>query len=215
MISKDLGLHMTQTLDFYFDFSSAHGFLASQRVRAVTDALGRKVVWRPFLLGAVYQKFGGQPFSNFLKQDYFFKDFPRRAHLQGLPEPKLPENFPSSPVPPSRLTYWIEREAPEKVGDFVEAAYRSYWLEGKDTSDAEVALDAAESISLDRAAAAAGMQEPEIKNRVRFETERAIERGVFGTPFFIVDDEPFWGGDRLDDIVRIFGPAHANQENVA
>lgn len=206
---------MTPTIDFYFDFSSAHGFLASQRIQATADAVGRKIIWRPFLLGVVYQKFGGQPFSNFLKQDYFFKDFPRRARLQGLPEPKMPERFPSSPVPPARLTYWIEREAPEKVGDFVETAYRSYWLEGKDTSDVEVALDAAETVALDRAAAAAGMQDPEIKNRVRTETEQAIERGVFGAPYFILDDEPFWGGDRLDDIVKIFGSTRADRENVA
>ena len=43
-------------------------------------------------------------------------------------------------------------------------------------------------------------QAPEMKKRAHSETETAIERGVFGSPFFIVDGEPFWGSDRLEKV---------------
>ena len=38
---------------------------------------------------------------------------------------------------------------------------------------------------------------PSIKDRLVLENEGAIAKGVFGSPFFIVDGEPFWGSDRI------------------
>lgn len=196
---------MTKSLQFYFDFASPYGFLASRKIVGLADAIGRAVVWRPFLIGAVYRTYGGAPLNHPLKKDYMIRDFARRATLDGLEGIRMPANFPASPVPPSRLTYWIEYEAPHRTGDFVQAAYRAYWIDGRDTADANVALDVAESIGLDRAVAADGMQEPAVKDRLRTETETAIARGVFGSPFIFVDGEPFWGGDRFQDIERLHG----------
>jgi 2-hydroxychromene-2-carboxylate isomerase len=195
---------MRKSFDFYFDFASPFGFLGSRKVSALAKAIGRDVNWRPFLIGAVYKAHGGLPLEHPLKKDYIFKDFYRRAKLDGIEAVRMPANFPANPIPPSRLAYWIEREAPEKMGAFVEAAYRAYWIDGKDTSDANVALDVAASLGFDRAAAAAGAQEQDIKDRLRHETENALARGVFGSPFILIDGEPFWGTDRFDDIERLY-----------
>jgi 2-hydroxychromene-2-carboxylate isomerase len=93
--------------------------------------------------------------------------------------------------------YWIEQQDPAKAVAFAKAVYRRYWLEGSALSDVAVAADVAASIGCDRDAVSAGMQDARIKSRLIRENEEAIRNGVFGSPFFLVDGEPFWGSDRI------------------
>jgi 2-hydroxychromene-2-carboxylate isomerase len=58
----------------------------------------------------------------------------------------------------------------------------------------------AAGIGIDRAALLAAVADPRIKDRLKEQTEAAIERGVFGSPFIFVDGEPFWGADRLPQV---------------
>ena len=62
--------------------------------------------------------------------------------------------------------------------------------------------DLGETLGLPRDDLLAAVQDPAIKARLKEETDRSIERGVFGSPFIFVDDEPFWGADRLDQVER-------------
>lgn len=196
---------MTKSFDFYFDFASPYGYLASRKVGALAAAIGRDVNWRPFLIGAVYKAHGGAPLAHPLKSDYVFKDVFRRAKIDGVEGMQRPANFPASSVPPSRLAYWIERQDPDKMGAFVEATYKAFWIDGCDTADPNVALDAAESLGFDRDEALAGAGDQAVKDRLREVTETALERGVFGSPFIMIDDEPFWGGDRFADVEALYG----------
>jgi len=177
-------------IDFYFDFASPYGFIAAMQI----DSLARPVIWRPFLLGAVYKTFGQSPLEHPLKRKYVIEvDAPRMARRIGLGL-KMPAGFPEHALPPARAFYWIEQRDPAKAVTFAKAAYCKYWLEGSATSDA---VAAAGSVGFERDAVLAGMQEPEIKARLIDENEAAIRNGVFGSPFFLVDGEPFWGRDRI------------------
>ncbi|MXX88917.1 MAG: 2-hydroxychromene-2-carboxylate isomerase [Boseongicola sp. SB0665_bin_10] len=196
---------MTESIDFYFDFASPYGFLACRKVGDLASTVGRKVNWRPFLIGAVYKAHGGAPLAHPLKRDYVFKDVFRRAKIDGVERMQTPANFPASSVPPSRLAYWVEREAPEEMGAFVEAAYKAFWIDGRDTADPNAALEAAESLGFDRDKAMAGAKCQAVKDRLREVTETALERGVFGSPFILIDGDPFWGGDRFADIEALYG----------
>jgi len=172
-------------VDFYFDFASPYGFIAAMQI----DAIDRPVQWRPFLLGAVYETFGQSPLEHPLKRKYVMEvDAPCMARRTGL-DLKVPAGFPEHALPPSRAFYWIEQHDPAKAVAFAKAAYRKYWLEGCATSDA---ADAAASVSFDRDAILAGMQDAGTKSRLIHENEDAIRKGVFGSPFFLVDGEPFW-----------------------
>jgi 2-hydroxychromene-2-carboxylate isomerase len=185
---------MAAAIEFYFDFASPYGFIAAMRM----DAIRRPVIWRPFLLGAVYQKFGQSPLEHPLKRDYVIRvDAPRMAGLLGL-KLKVPSGFPEHSLPPARIFYWIAERDPGRAVAFAKAAYRHYWLEGRSTGDSNVAADAAAALGFGREAILAGMQEPAIKARLLRENEDAIAKGVFGSPFIIVDGEPYWGSDRLD-----------------
>ena len=82
------------------------------------------------------------------------------------------------------------------------ALYRAYFADGRNISEAGVVADVAAESGADRDALLAGIQEPAIKDRLKEVTNEAIERGIFGSPFFMVDGEPFWGHDRMDEVDR-------------
>ena len=110
---------------------------------------------------------------------------------------RSPTDFPEHSLPSSRAFYWIEGQDPVKAVAFAKAAYRKYWLEGRATSDADAAAEAGATVGFKPDVLLAGMQETGVKARLLEENEGAIAKGVFGSPFFIVDGEPFWGSDRI------------------
>jgi 2-hydroxychromene-2-carboxylate isomerase len=190
-------------LDFYFDFSSPYGFLAAMKIeQALQGARFRRLAWRPFLLGAVYKQVGQSPLEHALKRRYVIEiDVPRLGRRENLAI-KLPAGFPEHSLPAARAFYWIEAREPEKAVEFAKAAYRKFWLEGRSTADPEVTVEAAALLGFDRSDVAEGLQDSVVKQRVTTENEQAIANGVFGSPFIVVDGEPFWGSDRLEHVAE-------------
>jgi len=76
---------MAAPIEFYFDFSSPFGYLASEKIDQLAAKHGREVMWRPFLLGAVFKITGGMPTMEVpIKGDYYKRDFPRSARYLGV-----------------------------------------------------------------------------------------------------------------------------------
>ncbi len=197
---------MACRIDFHFDFSSPYGFLAAMKIDEVARKTSCRVIWRPFLLGAVYKTVGQSPLEHPLKRRYMIEvDVPRIGRREGL-DIKVPAGFPEHSLPAARAFYRIEAQVPDKAPEFAKAAYRKYWLEGRSTADIGVAVEVAETFGFDRDSISAGMQDPTIKLKLTRENEQAIASGVFGSPFFIVDGEPFWGSDRLVDVAERLAP---------
>lgn len=193
---------MSVNLDFYFDFSSPYGYFMAEQIDAVAARHGRAVTWRPFLLGAVYKQFGGQPLPSLpLKGPYSVHDFARSARFFGL-ECAMPENFPVSTQHAARAHYWLHDQDAELARRTSLALYRAYFRDGRDISaiDTVIAIAGAQGVSADALRDVLGSDSA--KTRLRIECEAAIVRGVFGSPFVIIDDEPFWGADRLPQIER-------------
>ena len=162
------------------------------------DRIQRPTIWRPFLLGAVYKQVGQSPLEHSLKRDYVINvDAPRMAQRIGLTL-KVPQGFPEHALPPSRAFYWIDSQDPAKATAFAKAAYRLYWLEGRSTADDRATADAAASIGFDRDAVLGAIQQGSVKERLIRENDGAIAKGVFGSPFFLVDGEPYWGTERIE-----------------
>jgi 2-hydroxychromene-2-carboxylate isomerase len=193
---------MPAAIDFYFDFSSPYGYLASRRIGDIAARHGRGVRWRPMMLGAAFATTGAKPLVHLpLKGDYAKRDLARTARFWGIPF-ALPERFPVVTLAAARAFYWLEEVAPERAVPFAEAAFAALFVEGRDLADRAVVGDLLASVGADAAAGMAAIATPEIKERLKAETEAAIARGVFGSPFLFVDGEPFWGSDRLDQIDR-------------
>lgn len=193
---------MVDPIDFYFDFSSPYAYFMAENIDTIAARYGREVRWHPYLLGAVYKKLGTQPLTVFpLKGPYAVRDIERSARFMGL-KCNLPEIFPVATQHAARAYYWLEERDPALARRFALATLRAYFSRGRDISQLDVVLDTAADLDADRTALAAALASDELKVRLRSICDAAIECGVFGSPYVIIDSEPFWGVDRLPQIER-------------
>lgn len=190
-------------IDFYFDFSSPYGYFGSCRIDAIGERHGREIIWRPYLMGAVMKLTGAKPLvEREIIRDYAQRDILRSARRYGIAFNPPPPPFPLASVAPCRAFYWLADRDPLQARDFARRAYAALFVDGRNISEADVVVDIAAAAGADAQAARAALADQAIKDRLRQETDAAIARGVFGSPFVIVDGEPFWGNDRLDDVDR-------------
>lgn len=191
-------------IEFYFDFSSPYAYLAAARIEEVAADLGRPVRWRPILLGVVFKATSGQPnLMKPLQGDYLHHDVPRCARRWHIPLVNpLPPVFGS--LAAARGFYWLEGQQGDAhlPAAFARAVFNAHWADGRDMALPENVLDVAAGLGIDRAAMDEGLRDPAVKEKLRVATEEAMARGVFGVPYFIVDGEPFWGADRMDQMVQ-------------
>jgi 2-hydroxychromene-2-carboxylate isomerase len=193
---------MSEPITFYFDFSSPYSYLASERIDELAAKYGRKVKWRPVMLGAAF-KASGMPLlvTMPLKGEYSKRDFDRSARFLGIPY-KFPPKFPVSTLAAARAYYWLHGQDCAKAREFAHAVFRAYWVDGRDISERRWCWRSPARWVWKSAPARRRSPRPEIKERVKQETDAAIAQGMFGAPYFMVDGEPFWGADRLPQIEK-------------
>ena len=193
---------MPAPIAFYFDFSSPYGYIASRLIDAIAATHGRAVVWKPILLGAIFKITGMQPLTEIpVKGDYMRRDFARSARLHGISF-RLPDPFPFSGVAANRAFYWLEGHDPAKAHDLAKALYEAAFVHNRDIATAEGVIAVAAGLGIDGEALGTALQSAEVKDKTRAETDAAVGKGIFGSPTFLVDDEPFWGADRLDQVEK-------------
>ena len=191
---------MSGAVDFYFEFASPYGYLASTQIDAIGARYGREVVWQPIMLGAAFKQTGARPLMQTpLKGPYLLHDVPRFARLLGVPL-TLPPVLPMNSLAASRACVWVAEEDDEQARRLARALFHAHWGEGRDLAAPEAVADVAQGLGIARDGLLAAVADPRIKDRLKAQTQAAIERGVFGSPFIFVDGEPFWGADRLPQI---------------
>lgn len=184
-------------LDFYFDFSSPYAYLASFQIDSIAEKHGLKARWRPIMLGAAFKATGNQALvAQPLKGDYAKRDWERQARLYQLPFAPA-KDIPILTLHAARAYWWLVEGNEELAKLFAQAIFMAFYVQSRDISDKEVVADVAAEMGINRTALLLAIADPMIKDRLIVETNQAIDRGVFGAPFFFVKDEPFWGGDRL------------------
>ncbi|MCW0180877.1 MAG: 2-hydroxychromene-2-carboxylate isomerase [Zavarzinia sp.] len=199
---------MNGPIEFWFDFSSAYAFFAAMKIEALGARVGRQVLWRPFMLGTAFRETGARGLSSTpLKKDYARHDWARLARAGGL-RFRLAEGHPLVALAATRAFYAIEEGSSENAARFARAVFERYYTEGLDTASPRAMGDFATTLGLDGECIAAACDSPAIKEKARAMSEAAVARGVFGSPWFFVDDEPFWGHDRMammEDWIRTGG----------
>ena len=190
-------------IDFYFDFSSPYGFLASEKIEALAARHGRSVDWHPVLLGVVFKQTGAAPLTEVpLKGDYSRRDMARSAAFHGVRDFRMPSRFPIPSQAPARIVLWLKQRDGELAAKVLHALYRAFFVSDIDISNPEQAVAIAATCGVDAEAARAAINDPSVKEALKVENDRSIARGVFGSPFIFVDGEPFWGVDRFDQVER-------------
>ena len=143
---------------------------------------------------------GGAPLPGIpLKGDYARHDFARSAKFHGV-DYRLPTAFPIASQAPARAFYWLNQHDPLRAKALAAALYHAYFVDDINISNPEDTIAVSAKFGLDAEKLRAALNDPAIKDAVKNEVDAAIGLGVFGSPYIIVDGEPFWGADRLDQI---------------
>jgi 2-hydroxychromene-2-carboxylate isomerase len=180
-------------VEFFFDLSSPYSYLAATQMKPIAERTGAEIAWRPMVLGAVFKTVGNEmPARVPHKARWMGNDLSRWAEHYGVPF-RFSSHFPSNAIKAMRLVLVDDA----KAAAVAMAGFRAMWADDRDiTDDAELRRIAADG-GLDAAAALQAIEKPEVKERLRANTEEAIARGAFGAPTMLVGDQLFWGNDRL------------------
>lgn len=186
-------------IEFFFDVSSPWTWLGFEGVQPLAASLGEEIVWRPILVGGVFNAVNASVYEARAKPvpakaRYMLKDLADWARLQGLEIRFPPAVFPVNSVKAMRACCWLG----QACVPFARAAFRAYWSDGRDISqDAELAA-VARAAGLDADALFAAIAGDGPKAQLRANTDELIARGGFGSPTMFVDgDDMYFGNDRL------------------
>lgn len=184
-------------IEFWFDFSSGYAYFAAQSIDELAARHGRTVLWRPFMLGVIFKTTGAAGLTRTpLKGDYARHDWARLSRFLRAPF-RVPERHPIAALAASRAYYWIEEHVPHLAHAFARGVFHAYYVDGVDIAVPGNVAAVAAPLGIPREPLIAGMTSEAMKARLKAATAEALEKGVFGSPFFRVGDEPFWGWDRM------------------
>lgn len=188
-------------IDFFFDFISPFGYLASLCIDDLARKYDRDCEWTSILLGvSVLKVMGMKPMAQTpLKGDYLKHDFRRYARRNGIRIGRELGAEPSNPLPAGRAFHWVKQASPGLAKPFAAAVLDAYWRGGADIGKVETLEEIGEKVGLDPAALRDAVTGEIGRDLLRRAMDGSLERGVFGSPFFIVDGrEPFFGVEKMD-----------------
>jgi 2-hydroxychromene-2-carboxylate isomerase len=190
-------------IDYYFSVLSDWAYMGSERFENMARRYGVKVNHMPMQLSTIYAGTGGillQRRSR-QRQDYRVVELERFRDALGIPIVLHPKFYPTD----DRLSSCAIIAVKQKGGDagrFANEVLKAIWAEERDISDADVLRRIADGIGLDGASVLEMARTEETMREFDTYTKEAQERGVFGSPFYIYEDELFWGQDRLEFLER-------------
>jgi 2-hydroxychromene-2-carboxylate isomerase len=181
---------------FYFDLGSPYAYLAAERLDAL---LPEPAHWRPVLLGGLFKANGRSSWAlgDQERRQAGMAEVERRARDYGLPAIRWPEEWPTNYLLAMLATTYAFTVG--RGREFTRAALRNAFQEGWELSLPERVFATATQAGLDRDELEAATRDPQIKQALRRATDAAAELGVIGVPTLAVDEQLFWGDDRLGD----------------
>ena len=188
------------SLEFFFDCSSPWTYLAFVRIQDILARVPAAVVWRPILVGGVFNAVNPEVYERRANPDprkasYYEKDLQDWARLAGIRIGK-PAVFPVRAVAAMRCV--LAADEAGALLPFARGLFEAYWGELKDISEPGILAEVTAGVGLDPEALFARSQAPEIKEALRANTEALIARGGFGSPtLFVNGSDMYFGNDRL------------------
>ena len=191
---------------FLFDFGSPNAFLSHEAIPAIEQRTGVKFEYVPILLGGIFKA------TNNKSPAETFAGVKNKREFHALETERFVRRFQVKPYiwnpffPVNTLNLMRAAVAAQHEGVFeryVEAAFHHMWVEPKKMDDPEVAMKALGASGLDAAKLFARAQEPEVKAKLIENTQKAVERGAFGSPTFFVGKEMFFGKEQLREVEEL------------
>jgi len=199
---------MAKRLEFFFDCSSPWTYLAFARVHDILARTGAEIIWKPILVGGVFNAVNQEVYERRAKPEprktaYYFKDLQDWARHAGVVIGQPPV-FPVNSVKAMRGTLVALDEG--KLVAYARAVFEAYWGKLEDISQPPVLARIAADVGLEPSAFLARIDEVQVKDRLRANTDELIARGGFGSPTMYVDEtDMYFGNDRLPLVEAALG----------
>lgn len=191
-------------IEFFFDCSSPWTYIAFRNLQSLAAELKESIIWRPVLVGGIFNSVNkgiyiAREDMNSPKNRYMLKDVQDSAREAGLSIVFPPKVFPVNSVKAMRGCLWIAQDAlaQNHYLAFVETTFAAYFGREEDISQDEVLVTICQQVGINAEAFLAGIARPDIKEQLKANTDEAIRRGAFGSPTFFVDEDMYFGNDRL------------------
>jgi 2-hydroxychromene-2-carboxylate isomerase len=194
-----------RSIEYFFTPTSPWTYLGHPRFYAITSCYELTVVMKPCDLGKVFSVSGGLPLKQRpqQRQDYRLVELKRWREFLGTKLNLEPKHFP---VPADRAAQAIIAVDlayhAHAAMSFAFAVMRACWAEDRNIDDDATLTEIARGVGLDPASLASDELRAKAKARYEANTQEAMQRGVFGAPWYVYAGEPFWGQDRLDLLER-------------
>lgn len=187
-----------RAVECFFDVGSPASFLAWTQLPAICESAGAQLLWRPMLLGGVFQATGNaSPAAVPAKGRYMNQDLARFARRYGVPFAHNP-HFPINTLQLMRGLIGTQLREPARFQPLLAAVFKAMWVDGCNLNDLAVLGRVLAEAGFDPAAMMALVADAEVKAALKASTDEAVRRGVFGAPTMFVGGEMFFGQDRLD-----------------
>lgn len=184
---------MSNRVEFFYDYVSSYSYLANSQLATLG---ADEIIYRPVFLGAIMSATGNTPPANVpARGNYLRQDLARWARHYGVPFEMNPR-FPQNTLGALRLALVAQRDAQFEA--LHQRLFDAMWVDQRDLGDPAVLHELAEAAGLDAKRSMAAIEEQEIKDLLKANTDEAVARGAFGAPTFFVDGKMFFGNDRLD-----------------
>lgn len=194
---------MPEPITFYPAFSSSYSYFAAQLVDEVGAKHGRAVLWRPIRLARVHDHHypEGRPARLGARFDYMAKDAERIAELRGLPYAWPPEFPPDSDLTPA-VCYALAEGDETRLRGVTLAMIGAVWGQGLAMRTEEEIVAGLSGYGASRTAVAAAASDSAGAAAHDEAVSAALTSSIFGAPWIVVEDQTFWGHDRLDYLDR-------------
>ena len=188
-------------VEYYFSFISLWSYIGSLVFQDLAKRHGVEVEFKPVDLMAVFAAGGGKPVRQRppQRQAYRLVEMERWKRIRGIPLVTWPKFYPADPSLGHRMVLAAIRDG-EDVTAFVHAGLKAVWADELNVEDADTLVNLASANGLDGKQLLSQATEPDLVAREHELTREAIDRQLFGAPFYFYRGEPFWGQDRLDQL---------------
>ena len=189
------------TVEYYFSFISLWSYIGSLVFQDVIERRDVRVEFKPVDLLAVFAAGGGKPVRERppQRQAYRLVEMERWKRIRGIPLVTWPKFYPADPSLGHRMLLAAAGEGKD-VTAFAHAGLRAVWADELNVEDAATLIDLADDSGLDGRQLLTRAKQPELAAHEAGLTREAIERQLFGAPFYFYRGEPFWGQDRLEQL---------------
>jgi 2-hydroxychromene-2-carboxylate isomerase len=193
---------MSKTVEFFFDLGSPATYLAYTQLPKICEQTNSQLIYKPMLLGGVFKATGNaSPATIAAKGRYMFQDLDRYAKRYGVPL-KFTAEFPINTLMLMRAVMGMQLRHPERFAALIDCLFHALWVEGRNLNDPATVAAVLTQNGFDPNQVLALTTDEEVKAALKDNTEKAVQRGVFGAPSMFVGNQMFFGQDRLDFILE-------------